>query len=188
MVPINPSVKKGYDKLLSYQLENGGIYKDMLASYNTAIAVSALSFSRDPPAVLAQARQGADLSRNHSIDGFDRGNAQRRDCSPGIRTSISADGDTESRAARMDRISTWPWMRCMTPTCSAMIRRFRTQLNFVTRLQNAATNDQPWAGNDGGFIYSTAFGGDYAGRGICDSSGRKMLRSYGSMTYADSTQ
>src|SRR4051812_24052682 len=41
-------IKKGYDKLLSYQLDTGGIYKDMLANYNTAIAVSALAAADDP--------------------------------------------------------------------------------------------------------------------------------------------
>ena len=41
-------VKKGYDKLLSYQLEDGGIYKDLLANYNTAIAVSALAAAENP--------------------------------------------------------------------------------------------------------------------------------------------
>src|SRR5687767_8693158 len=28
-------VQKGYDKLLTYQVEDGGIYKDLLANYNT---------------------------------------------------------------------------------------------------------------------------------------------------------
>src|SRR5688500_258318 len=41
-------VKRGYDKLLSYQLESGGIYKDLLANYNTAIAVSALAAAENP--------------------------------------------------------------------------------------------------------------------------------------------
>src|SRR4030095_11549995 len=41
-------VKKGYDKLLTYQLENGGIYRDLLANYNTAIAVSSLAAAENP--------------------------------------------------------------------------------------------------------------------------------------------
>src|SRR5690349_10379736 len=41
--PNHPVVKKGYQKLISYQQADGGIYKDMLQTYNTAIAVSALS-------------------------------------------------------------------------------------------------------------------------------------------------
>src|SRR5687767_566333 len=40
-------VAKGYQKLLSYQLDTGGIYKDMLANYNTAIAISAMAAAGD---------------------------------------------------------------------------------------------------------------------------------------------
>ena len=35
-----PFLEKGYGKLLSYQVNEGGIYKDTLACYNTAIAIS----------------------------------------------------------------------------------------------------------------------------------------------------
>ncbi len=38
----------GYGKLLSYQVGNGGIYKDMLACYNTAISISALADAKKP--------------------------------------------------------------------------------------------------------------------------------------------
>src|SRR5687768_10474591 len=41
-------VRKGYEKLLSYQLDSGGIYKDLLANYNTAIAVGALAAAEEP--------------------------------------------------------------------------------------------------------------------------------------------
>src|SRR5688500_16939086 len=41
-------VKRGYDKRLTYQLEDGGIYKDLLANYNTAIAISALAAAEEP--------------------------------------------------------------------------------------------------------------------------------------------
>jgi len=42
-----PFLDKGYDKLLSYQVDSGGIYKDVLACYNTAIAISALAESKE---------------------------------------------------------------------------------------------------------------------------------------------
>src|SRR5688500_9642110 len=41
-------VKKGYDRLLTFQWENGGIYRDLLANYNTSIAVSALAAAKAP--------------------------------------------------------------------------------------------------------------------------------------------
>jgi squalene-hopene/tetraprenyl-beta-curcumene cyclase len=67
-------------------------------------------------------------------------------------------------------------------------------LSFISRAQNLqATNKAPWAGNDGGFVYTPASGGESmaseaAGEG---RRGREIpagqprsLRSYGSMTYA----
>ncbi len=67
-------------------------------------------------------------------------------------------------------------------------------LAFVSRAQNLrATNSASWAGNDGGFIYTPANGGESmaseaAGegrRGELIADGRpRSLRSYGSMTYA----
>src|SRR5438270_2600577 len=38
-----PEMKKGFAKLLSYQLDNGGIFKDLQGTYNTAIAITALA-------------------------------------------------------------------------------------------------------------------------------------------------
>ncbi|MHC4219095.1 MAG: prenyltransferase/squalene oxidase repeat-containing protein, partial [Planctomycetota bacterium] len=67
-------------------------------------------------------------------------------------------------------------------------------LSFISRAQNLqSTNKAVWAGNDGGFVYTPANGGESmaseaAGEG---RSGREVaagrprsLRSYGSMTYA----
>ncbi len=67
-------------------------------------------------------------------------------------------------------------------------------LAFVSRAQNLrATNSASWAGDDGGFVYTPAnggesFGSEAAGEGrtgelIADGRPRS-LRSYGSMTYA----
>src|SRR4051812_35044448 len=42
-----PFLNSAVEKLLSYQKPDGGIYKDMLANYNTAIAVSALAAANE---------------------------------------------------------------------------------------------------------------------------------------------
>lgn len=71
---------------------------------------------------------------------------------------------------------------------------FQRALAFVSRAQNLqATNKAEWAGNDGGFIYTPANGGESMGSQAA-GEGRhgenlpegeaRMLRSYGSMTYA----
>ena len=67
-------------------------------------------------------------------------------------------------------------------------------LAFISRAQNLqATNKAPWAGNDGGFVYTPANGGESmaseaAGEGrrgeLVAAGSPRSLRSYGSMTYA----
>src|SRR4051794_28882083 len=42
------SMRKGLDRLLSYQKPDGGIYGDINANYNTAIAVSLLATADNP--------------------------------------------------------------------------------------------------------------------------------------------
>ncbi|MGC4031863.1 MAG: hypothetical protein QM754_09055 [Tepidisphaeraceae bacterium] len=58
---------------------------------------------------------------------------------------------------------------------------------FVTRCQNnSETNDQKWAGNDGGFVYGPSddrTGESFAGA-TTDASGTRRLRSMGTMSYA----
>ncbi|MCA9245444.1 MAG: hypothetical protein KDA32_15935, partial [Phycisphaerales bacterium] len=71
---------------------------------------------------------------------------------------------------------------------------FQRALAFVSRAQNLkATNGAEWAGDDGGFIYTPANGGEsmaseYAGEGRHGEHRPETappgLRSYGSMTYA----
>lgn len=71
---------------------------------------------------------------------------------------------------------------------------FQRAVAFVSRAQNLdTTNPAPWAGDDGGFIYTPANGGEsmaseYAGEGRygekIPAGEPRSLRSYGSMTYA----
>ena len=71
---------------------------------------------------------------------------------------------------------------------------FQKAVAFISRAQNLqATNKLPWAGNDGGFVYTAAnggesFGSETAGEGRhgekVSEGQQRSLRSYGSMTYA----
>ena len=62
---------------------------------------------------------------------------------------------------------------------------YQAALKFVTRAENnSETNDQKWAADDGGFIYAVADGGSLKAGEYTAPDGRKMFRSYGSMTYA----
>jgi squalene-hopene/tetraprenyl-beta-curcumene cyclase len=176
-------VKKGYEKLLSYQYENGGIYKDLLANYNTAIAVSSLAAAENPQfkeridkavAYLKSLQWNDTIAGGpkgeKSIDvgnpwfgGFGYGSKGRPD---GSNTQIALEALHDAGVSKDD------------PAMQAALK-------FVSRMQNLSeTNDQKWAGNDGGGVYTPAnngesFAGEYTGE-----DGRRMLRSYGSMTYA----
>jgi squalene-hopene/tetraprenyl-beta-curcumene cyclase len=177
-----PFVKKGYDKLFSYQqLDSGGIYQDLLANYNTAIAVSAIAAANEPAYKERLDRAVAFLKKlqwtedtkgpkgetvtdksNTWYGGWGYGNHARPDLS-NAQTSIQALHDAGLK-----------------PDDKA----YQAALVFLSRTQNnSETNDQPWTGDDGGFIYTPANnGGSEAGETTID--GRRVVRSYGSMTYA----
>jgi squalene-hopene/tetraprenyl-beta-curcumene cyclase len=177
------SVKKGYQKLLSYQLDNGGIYKDMLANYNTAIAVTALAAAKDPaykPALdkAVAYLKGLQFTTNTPPDpkgnkitgeehpwfgGFGYGRGGRPD---GSNTQIAVEALQNAGLSKDDPA-------------------FQNALKFMTKIQNnSETNPMPFAGDDGGFIYSPANNGESMAGEMVTPDGKRVLRSYGSMTYA----
>ena len=177
-------VAKGYQKLLSYQLENGGIYQDLLANYNTAIAVSALAAANDPalkpqmdkavaylkglqwtertPAAGPKGEKVNDKS-NPWYGGTGYGGHARPD---GSNTQLTLDALHEAGLKPDDPA-------------------FQAALTFVTRMQNRSeSNDQKWATDDGGFVYTPANNGESQAGEYTGPDGKRLLRSYGSMTYA----
>ena len=176
-----PLVKKGYDKLFTYQLDSGGIYQDMLANYNTAIAVSAIAAAGQPQynerldravAFLKGLQWTEDLTgpKGERVDkanawygGWGYGNHARPDLS-NAQFALEALHDAGLK-----------------PSDPA----YQNALVFLNRTQNRSeSNDQPWAGDDGGFVYSPAAGGQSEAGFITTPDGRKVPRSYGTMTYA----
>lgn len=176
-------IKKGYDKLISFQVGSGGIFKDMLATYNTAIAVSALAAANDPAlkpeldkavgylrgmqwtdTITGPHGESIKDPKKASFEGgFGYGHHSRPDLS---NTQFALDALHDAGVKSDDPA-------------------FQAALKFVTRCQNfSETNDQPWAGNDGGFVYSAGDAGDSEAGTFTGPDGRKMWRSYGSMTYA----
>ena len=180
----DPFIKKGYDKLLSHQLDSGGIYKDMLANYNTAIAVSALAAAEDPSFKDEIDKAVAYLKDLQWTDEI----ATTKD---GKTIPINADnpwygGAGYGKHGRPDGSNTQLMIEALHDAgLPKDDPAFKAALKFVSRMQNLSeTNDQPWAGNDGGAVYTPAnngesFAGEYTG-----PDGKRMLRSYGSMTYA----
>ncbi len=177
-----PFLEKGFDKLLSYQKPDGGIYRDLLANYNTAISISALAASKEAEYQPQEQKALAYLRRlqwNDTIDklperqqvpstdprygGFGYGKRERPD---GSNLQIALDALHDAGVKPSDPA-------------------FVAAVAFVSHLQNRSeSNNQPWAGDDGGFIYTDADGGSSPAGEYKTPDGRTMFRSYGSMTYA----
>jgi squalene-hopene/tetraprenyl-beta-curcumene cyclase len=178
-----PFLDKGFDKLLSYQVESGGIYKDLLANYNTAIAISALAVSREAqykPAIFKALAYLRTLQWSDNIEGVD------------AKMKVTAadpkyGGFGYGKRGRPDLSNTqWALEALKEAGVPPTDPAFTAALKFATRCQNLSeTNDQKWAGDDGGFVYldngqeGANPAGEYTG-----PDGRVMFHSYGSMTYA----
>ena len=180
----DPDMKKGFDKLLSYQLENGGIFKDLLGTYNTAIAITALTAANDPKfkepidkavgylkslqwtdAIKDLPNGGAVDDNNPNFGGWGYSRAKGR--ADGSNLQMALEALHESGLNQDDPA-------------------YRNAQKFLSRMQNLSeTNDQKlWAGDDGGFIYTPGNKGESMAGEYQDSTGHRLLRSYGSMTYA----
>jgi squalene-hopene/tetraprenyl-beta-curcumene cyclase len=178
----SPEIKKGFQKLLSYQLDNGGIFKDLQGTYNTAIAITALAAANDPAykepiekaVAYLKSLQWSDAiqnlpdgrkvdDKNPNFGGWGYGRKGRADNS-NVQIALDALHDAG--------------LKSDDPA-------YQNALKFLTRDQNLSeTNDQPWATNDGGFVYTPGNNGESMAGEYTDANGKKLLRSYGSMTYA----
>jgi squalene-hopene/tetraprenyl-beta-curcumene cyclase len=177
-----PFLEKGYDKLLSYQVESGGIYKDVLACYNTAIAISALAESKE--AEYRGPMQKA-LDYLHTLQWSDKISGVPDELKVKDDQDVKYGGFGYGKRSRPDLSNT---QMALDALHDAGVKpddpAFAAAVMFVSRCQNfSETNNQTWAGDDGGFIYTPADGGNSAA-GEYNLGGRRMLRSYGSMTYA----
>lgn len=180
----NDFIQKGYDKLLSYQLENGGIYQDLLANYNTAIAVSALAAADDErfkPRIERAVAYLKGLQWTENTGGAGpKGERVTDENNPwyggwGYGRHGRPDGSNMQLA--LDALHD----AGLEPGDPA----YQAALKFVSRMQNQSeTNDQPWASDDGGFVYTPANNGESQAGAFESPEGDRRLRSYGSMTYA----
>ncbi|HTW93503.1 MAG TPA: prenyltransferase/squalene oxidase repeat-containing protein [Tepidisphaeraceae bacterium] len=179
--PAIPFLGGGYDHLLGFQLPNGGIYKDLLANYNTAIAISALAVSRDPAYVPPMKRAIAYLRTLQWTDKIEAPDGKKIDVND---PRWGGFGYGSGKTGRPDLSNTqWALEALHDAGVPPTDPAFQAALKFATRCQNdSETNDQKWAGDDGGFVYLSTGGG--AGGKYVGPDGRVMFRSYGSMTYA----
>jgi len=181
--PENPFLDKGFDRLLSYQKPDGSISADLLATYNTAIAVSALAVSKEAEykdQMDKAVKYLRDLQWTDKIEGLPQQSKKVDPSDPnygGFGYGRQGRADDSNTNIALDALKD-AGMKSDDPA-------FQAALKFVTRCQNnSETNDQKWAGDDGGFVYFPADGGSSPAGEYIGPDGRKLLRSYGSMTYA----
>ena len=181
-------VKRGYEKLLSYQVESGGIYKDLLANYNTAIAISALAAAENPAF-----EQQIDKATNYlkGLQWSEMMTSAEGEKIAGERDAWYGGWGYGGRSRGGGRPDLSNVQMALDALHDAGVKTddpaFQRAIEFVSRLQNnSETNDQSWAGNDGGFVYGPgdkrtgeSMAGEYTA-----PDGSRRLRSYGSMTYA----
>ena len=176
--PDIPFLDKGFDKLIDYQKPDGGIYVDSLQNYNTAIAISAMAVSKEAEykePIAKAVKFLRTLQFSDTIEGTYHVAAD----------DVRFGGTGYGKGGRPDLSNLGMTLDALhdagiPPTDPA----YAAALKFVTRCQNLSeTNDQKWAGNDGGFIYTPFAGGVSPAGDYVDAAGVTRHRSYGSMTY-----
>jgi len=181
-----PDLKRALDWLASKQHEDGSIHQGQLATYSTSIAVLALKESRVESygPVISKAM---DYLRQVQLD-EEEGYQRDSDYYGGIGYEKKKDDPTKPNP----NLSTTAW--ALEAARAAGLPKddpfFKKALIFIQRTQNLSeTNDRVHEeggvkvvpGNDGGAIYQP-----WASKaGIQElPGGRRIYRSYGSMTYA----
>ena len=190
-------IERGFAALIAQQVDDGGIYDDLLANYNTAISVSALAARRER---FDDGKYDAELDR--ALDYLRRLQwtpETREDfAEEEISQRVSGEDDPfyggwgyggRSRGAGRPDLSNA--QMALDALHEAGVPKddpaYARALTFMSRLQNnSETNNAAWAGDDGGFIYGPdgdrsfeSQAGEYQ-----TPDGQRRLRSYGSMTYA----
>jgi squalene-hopene/tetraprenyl-beta-curcumene cyclase len=176
-------IKKGFANLLSHQKEDGSISSDFLATYNTAIATSALASANSPEYKVAVDKAVAYLRSLEWTDKIEGVPNQTLKVDPkdprygGWGYGTHGKPDLSNAQTALDALHD-AGLKPGDPAYDAALK-------FITRAQNnSETNDQKWAGDDGSFVYSPADGGESKAGEYTGPDGRRMLRGYGSMTYA----
>jgi len=177
----------------SHAQQDGGIYDDYYASYSTSVCAVALARAARPEdeELISRARTflldlQADESEGFGPDdpayggwGYERnapesgGGMHRPDLSNtqfALEAIKNLEALLEEEAADADSAAAGEMERTQLA--------YEKALRFLERCQNRqASNDQPWAGDDGGFVYSPT-------ESKAGESPEGGLRSYAGMTYA----
>ena len=153
-----PFVKKGYDKLFSYQLDSGGIYQDLLANYNTAIAVSAIAAANEPA---YQERMDKAVAFLKQLQWTEETKGPKGE-TVADKSNTWYGGWGYGRHGRPDLSNAQVAIEALHDAgLKPDDKAYQAALVFLSRTQNnSETNDQPWTGDDGGFVYTPANKGE----------------------------
>ena len=176
-----PFIRKGLDYIVANVQPDGGIYRKVLGNYNTNLCIMALAEAKDPKLAPVLERavafakglqwdEGENTPRSNSwYGGAGYGNRQRPDL---CNLSMLLDAMHDAGVSPDDPV-------------------FKRAVVFISRCQNNSETNQFASlrlpvGNDGGFFYTCANRGESkaAPAVVTAPDGKKILHSYGSMTYA----
>jgi squalene-hopene/tetraprenyl-beta-curcumene cyclase len=172
----DPAVAKACAYLAAQAKPDGGIYTDQfgpaqrLPNYNTALSLTALHATRNPKytPVIRRAQQFLAGSQYDEGEGFRPSDRQYGGIGYG---SKEDNPDVSNLQNALEALHETGHPK------NAEV--FKKALIFLQRCQNRKeSNDQSWAGNDGGFIYASS------GESKADEYTKRPHSSYGSMTYA----
>jgi len=169
----NPFIEKTLDYIVSLQNKDGSIYDESsqpaLPNYNTSVSIMALSAANNPKydEVIKKAQGYIKGIQRDEEEGYTPDNEFYGGIGYGSNPSVS-DLSNMNMALQALKDSNFEDQEVWSKA-----------IKFLERCQNySETNDQAWATNDGGFIYSP----DGASKAEVDENGNP--RSYASMTYA----
>jgi squalene-hopene/tetraprenyl-beta-curcumene cyclase len=166
----DPAVAKAMRYLVSQAKPTGAIYSDKnpataLPNYNTALAITTLHAARNPAyePVIRRAQQFLNRSQFDETEGFT------------TKDFVYGGIGYGSKPDKPDLSNLQQALEALKETnFSPKAPLWDKAIRFIQRCQNRAeSNDQSWAGTDGGFVYASD-GESKAG----------SHSSYGSMTYA----
>jgi squalene-hopene/tetraprenyl-beta-curcumene cyclase len=164
------TAKRALDSLVQLQKPDGGIYERDLPDYITSVSMTALV-----AAGRAEDKRVIERARDFLVK-------QQLDEGEGVAPSdkfyggMGYGGTTTRDGGRADMVSLEYGLRAMKEAGLARdAATWQKAIAFLQRAQNnSETNDQRWAGTDGGFLYYPGFSFSPLGE----------LHSYGSVSYA----
>lgn len=197
------AIAAGLAFVISKQQEDGGIYDQILPSYNTAICASALAKVGTPEAKAAVKKALAFLRSIQYGEGAVSHEGLGESATPVDKDHPFYGGVGYGKHGRPDLSNTSFWVEalrdCGVEPGDAAFQRAVVFLQRTQMLEAAGgmkVNEMEYAkgSQQGGFIYSTSVNKDDRGGGqsnaptfeetLSDGTTASRLRSYGSMTYA----